>query len=135
MQGAGRGEPRLRLTAPAGSTSAAWVRPALAELAPEVDHVVIEQIAVLVGALTSGDTRDDASAPFEIEVWTDPGVVTVALRDPDFARHRSEGDLVRLERSMVTGWRLRLVERLADRWSVVNEEGLTLRFELDTVRA
>jgi hypothetical protein len=38
---------------------------------------------------------------------------------------------VKLERSLVTGWRLRLVERLADRWSVVHEGGLTLRFEFE----
>jgi hypothetical protein len=39
--------------------------------------------------------------------------------------------MVSLERSMLTSWRLRLLERLADRWTLSNEGGLTLRFELD----
>jgi hypothetical protein len=96
----------------------------------DVDPVVIEQTAFLVGAMTSGGESEEPSAPFELELWVRPGAVAVTLRDPEFALHRSDGDLVRLDRSMVTGWRLKLLERLADRWSVGNEDGLTLRFEL-----
>jgi hypothetical protein len=132
LESAGKGEARLALQVPAGRGSAGAVRPALAELVADADPVVIEQIAVLAGALTSGSEREELSAPFELEVRAEPGTVTVVLRDPDFARHRSDGDLVSLDRSMLTGWRLRLLERLADRWSVSNDGGLTLRFELDT---
>jgi hypothetical protein len=36
---------------------------------------------------------------------------------------------------MVSPWRLKLVERLADRWSVTHDEVFTLRFEFDVERA
>jgi hypothetical protein len=48
--------------------------------------------------------------------------------------HRSREGLVELERSMVSGWRLKLVERLADRWSVTHDDELTLHFEFDSDR-
>jgi hypothetical protein len=131
LERAGNGEARLRLRVPAGGSSAGAVRPALAELIAEADPVMIEQIAVLVGALTSGGEADQESAPFEVGVETHPHHVAVTLRDPDFARHRSDAGMVSLERSMLTSWRLRLLERLADRWTLSNEGGLTLRFELD----
>jgi hypothetical protein len=130
-----KGRPRLELRLPVGPGSAGLVRPALAELTGDADPVVIEQIAVLVGALTSGGGRVEVSAPVEVEVWTDPTGIAVMLRDSDFAHHRSEADFVQLDRSMVSAWRLRLVERLADRWSVVDENGLTMWFEFDTDRS
>jgi hypothetical protein len=129
-----KGTPRLEFRLPVGRSSASLVRPALAELIADADSVVIEQIAVLVGALTSGGGRAEASAAVEVEVWTDPARIAVMLRDSEFARHRSEADFVQLDRSMVSGWRLRLVERLADRWSVASEDGLTMWFEFDTDR-
>jgi hypothetical protein len=131
LERAGNGEARLRLQVPAGRSSAGAVRPALAELIAEADPVVIEQVAVLVGALTSGGEADQSSAPFEVGVEMHPHHVAVTLRDPDFARHRSDAGLVSLDRSMVTSARLRLLERLADRWALSNDGGLTLRFELD----
>jgi hypothetical protein len=129
-----KGKPRLEFRLPVGRSSASSVRPALAELIADADPVVIEQIAVLVGALTSGGGRVEASAAVEVEVWTESTRIAVMLRDSEFARHRSEAGFVELDRSMVSGWRLRLVERLADRWSVVNEDGLTMRFEFDRDR-
>jgi hypothetical protein len=33
---------------------------------------------------------------------------------------------------MLSPWRLKLVERLADRWSVTHDELFTLRFEFDS---
>ena len=103
-----KGEPRLGLRLPVGRDSASLVRPALAESIADADPVVIEQIAVLVGALTSGGGPVEASAPVEVEVWTDATGIAVMLRDSDFSRHRSEADFVQLDRSMVSGWRLRL---------------------------
>ena len=35
---------------------------------------------------------------------------------------------------MLSPWRLKLVERLADRWSVIYDEVFVMRFELDSVR-
>jgi hypothetical protein len=64
----------------------------------------------------------------------EPHRVTVALSDRDFTTHRSEGGLVELERSMLSPWRLKLVERLADRWSVTHDEAFMMRFELDSQR-
>jgi hypothetical protein len=128
----GRSEPRLRLRVPPKPDSAAWIRGELAGELRDADPVVIEQIAVLVGALTSGSDGARAARPFDLELWTRPAAVRVRLRDPDFERHRSEAGLVQLDRSMVTGWRLRMVERLADRWSVAHDGGLTLCFEFDT---
>jgi hypothetical protein len=87
---------------------------------------------MLIGALASGGYESEMSAPFECELWTQPGTVRVRLRDPEFARHRSDVGLVELDRSMVSGWRLRLVERLADRWYVEDDDGLTLCFEFDS---
>ena len=64
----------------------------------------------------------------------EPHRVTVELSDRDFTTHRSESGLVELERSMLSPWRLKLVERLADRWSVTHDELFTLRFEFDSAQ-
>ena len=127
-------EARLTLSVPAGPTSVTHVRDALGDLIAEGDPVVLEQVAVLVGALTSGTDRPGApqSAPFEIELRADRSRVAVELYDRDFTTHRSEGGLVELERSMLTPWRLKLVERLADRWSVTHDELFVMRFEFDS---
>lgn len=129
-------EVRLTLSVPAGPTSVTQVRDALGDLIAEGDPVVLEQVAVLVGALTSGTDRPGAppSAPFDLELRADPSKVLVELCDRDFTAHRSEGGLVELERSMLSPWRLKLVERLADRWSVTHDELFTLRFEFDSER-
>ena len=126
--------PQLSVPVPVGERSAGVVRDLLSEVAVDVDRVVLEQIAVLIGALTSGDDRTGApaSSPFDLRLWSEPGVIRVELHDPEFARHRSEGGLVELDRSLVTGWRLKLIERLADRWSVDHDGELTLRFEFDS---
>lgn len=130
----GPNEARLTLSVPAGPTSVTHVRDALGDLIAEGDPVVLEQVAVLVGALTSGTDRPGAppSAPFEIELHADRSKVAVQLYDRDFTTHRSEGGLVELERSMLTPWRLKLVERLADRWSVSHDELFVMRFEFDS---
>jgi len=128
------GDPQLRVSLPPGRRSATRVRDALSEVAVGTDRVVLEQVAVLVGALTSGDENLEArpSSRFDLRLWAEPDVVKVELHDQEFARHRSEGGLVELDRSLVSGWRLKLVERLADRWSVEHDGGLTLRFEFDS---
>jgi len=136
---AGVGEPieaRLSLSIPAGPTSVTQVRDALGDLITEGDPVVLEQVAVLVGALTSGTDRAGAppSAPFDLELRAEPHRVIVQLCDRGFTTHRSEGGLVELERSMLSPWRLKLVERLADRWAVTHDELFTLRFEFDSER-
>jgi hypothetical protein len=127
---------RIVLSIPAGPTSVTHVRDALGEVIVDGDPVVLEQVAVLVGALTSGTDRPGApaSSPFDIELRAEPHRVVVELCDPDFTTHRSEGGLVELERSMLSPWRLKLVERLADRWSVTHGEVFVMRFELDSQR-
>jgi hypothetical protein len=129
-------EARLSLTIPAGPTSVTHVREALAMVIADGDPVVLEQVAVLVGALTSGTDRPGAppSAPFDLELLAEPHRVTVKLCDSDFTTHRSEGGLVELERSMLSPWRLKLVERLADRWAVSHDEVFVMRFEFDSQR-
>jgi len=132
----GPSEVRIALSIPAGPTSVTHVRDALGTVIAEGDPVVLEQVAVLVGALTSGTDRPGApaSAPFDLELRAEPHRVVVELCDPDFTTHRSEGGLVELERSMLSPWRLKLVERLADRWSVTQDEVFVMRFELDSQR-
>jgi hypothetical protein len=127
---------RLALSIPAGPTSVTHVRDALAQVVSDGDPVVLEQVAVLVGALTSGTDRPGAaqSAPFDLELRAEEHRVIVELSDTDFTTHRSEGGLVELERSMLSPWRLKLVERLADRWSVTHDEVFVMRFELDSQR-
>jgi hypothetical protein len=129
-------EARITLRVPAGPTSVTHVRDALREVIADGDPVVLEQVSVLVGALTSGTDRPGApaSAPFQLELRAEPHRVVVELCDPDFTTHRSEGGLVELERSMLSPWRLKLVERLADRWSVTHDEAFVMRFELDSQR-
>jgi hypothetical protein len=130
----GPDEARLSVSVPAGPSSVTHVRDALGDLIADGDPVVLEQVAVLVGALTSGTDRPGAppSAPFEIELRADRSRVVVELHDRDFTSHRSEGGLVDLERSMLTPWRLKLVERLADRWSVTHDELFVMRLEFDS---
>ncbi len=139
MNGARAREPteaRITLRIPAGPTAVTHVRDALREVIAEGDPVVLEQVSVLVGALTSGTDRPGApaSAPFQLELRAESHRVVVELCDPDFTTHRSEGGLVELERSMLSAWRLKLVERLADRWSVTHDEAFVMRFELDSQR-
>jgi hypothetical protein len=133
---AGPSEARLSLSVPAGPTAVTHVRHALSEMIADGDPVVLEQVAVLVGALTSGTDRPGAppSGPFDLELLAEPQRVSVELSDPDFTTHRSEGGLVELERSMLSPWRLKLVERLADRWSVSHDEVFVMHFELDSQR-
>lgn len=127
----------VTLSVPAGPTSVTQVRDALSQLVADGDPVVLEQVAVLVGALTSGTDTPDAppSAPFELELRAEPSRVVVEIFDRDFTANRSEGGLVELERSMVSAWRLKLVERLADRWSVTHDDVFILRFEFDAEQA
>jgi hypothetical protein len=127
-------EVRLTLAVPAGPSSVTQVRDALGELIAEGDPVVLEQVAVLVGALTSGTDRPGAppTAPFELELRAEPSRVVVELCDRDFTTNRTEGGLIDLDRSMVSPWRLKLVERLADRWSITHDELFKLRFEFDS---
>lgn len=134
--GAEPSEVRIVLSVPAGPTSVTHVRDALSDVILDGDPVVLEQVAVLVGALTSGTDRPGAlpSAPFDLELCAEQHRVIVKLCDPDFTTHRSEGGLVELERSMLSPWRLKLVERLADRWSVLHDEVFVMRFELDSQR-
>jgi hypothetical protein len=135
-RGANPLEARMALSIPAGPTSVTHVRDALGQVIADGDPVVLEQVAVLVGALTSGTDRPGApqSAPFDLELRAESHRVVVELCDPDFTTHRSEGGLVELERSMLSPWRLKLVERLADRWSVSHDEVFVMRFELDSQR-
>ena len=128
-------EARVVLSIPAGPTSVTQVRDALGEVIEDGDPVVLEQVAVLVGALTSGTDSPGASssASFDLELCVQAHRVTVQVCDPDFTTHRSESGLVELERSMLSPWRLKLVERLADRWSVIYDEVFVMRFELDSV--
>jgi hypothetical protein len=130
-------KPRLRLAIVPGPRSGTIVRDELSQLDGDADPVVLEQIAVLVGALTSGSERPPARspAPLDLKLWVRGPVVTVQLRDREFARYRSKGGLVDLDRSLVSGWRLKLVERLADRWAVENDGALTLSFEFDGERS
>src|SRR4051794_350487 len=81
------GSAQLRLSVPAGPTSVTPVRDALGKLIAQGDPVVLEQVAVLVGALTSGTDRPDAppSAPFEVDLRAEPARVIVELCDRDFA--------------------------------------------------
>jgi hypothetical protein len=134
--GAEPSEVRIVLSIPAGPTSVTHVRDALSKVILDGDPVVLEQVAVLVGALTSGTDRPGAlpSAPFDLELCAEQHRVIVELCDPDFTTHRSQGGLVELERSMLSPWRLKLVERLADRWSVLHDEVFVMRFELDSQR-
>jgi hypothetical protein len=134
--GGGEHAARIVLSIPAGPTSVTQVRDALGQVIADGDPVVLEQVAVLVGALTSGTDRPGAppSAPFDLELVAEQHRVAVELCDPDFTTHRSEGGLVELERSMLSPWRLKLVERLADRWSVSHDEVFVMRFELDSQR-
>jgi hypothetical protein len=131
-----QGAARIVLSIPAGPTSVTHVRDALGRVIADGDPVVLEQVAVLVGALTSGTDRPGAppSAPFDLELVAEEHRVAVELCDPDFTTHRSEGGLVELERSMLSPWRLKLVERLADRWSVSHDEVFVMRFEFDSQR-
>jgi hypothetical protein len=129
-------EPRASVSISPGPRSTASVRDVLSDLT-DVDSVVLEQIAVLVGALTSGSGEGGGRSPSPIEfrLWTEAAGVRAELRDRDFALHRADGGLVELDRSMVSAWRLKLVERLADRWSVAHDRELTLCFEFDADRA
>jgi hypothetical protein len=130
-------KPRLRLAIVPGPRSGTIVRDELSQLDGDADPVVLEQIAVLVGALTSGSETPPARspAPLDLKLWVRGPVVRVQLRDREFARHRSKGGLVDLDRSLVSGWRLKMVERLADRWAVENDGALTLSFEFDGERS
>ena len=125
--------PRLALALPGGGHSASEkaVRGLLAELDGDIDAVMIEQLAVLVIALTDEiEPTNGSRRPVELSLWTNPEGVRVALSDAEFGSDRSESGLLELDRSMISGWRLKLVERLADRWRISHDGELTVEFEL-----
>jgi hypothetical protein len=80
-KGFASGKPRLSVSVLPGPKSGSRVRDTLAELVADADPVALEQIAVLIGALTSGDDERGGRArpPIDLKVWTGPSRVGLSF--------------------------------------------------------
>ena len=111
--------PRLNLDIGPGPEAQAEVRGALESLNDELDAVILEQIGVLIGALSRTQLSQlEATDGLELRLWVWPEVVRVEVRDHPEGIF---GGGAELARNVSNGWRLGMVEHLADRWGVIRQ--------------
>jgi anti-sigma regulatory factor (Ser/Thr protein kinase) len=116
----------LRLTG--GRAAAATARHALGRLRGDLDPPVMENMRLLVTELVANSVKHASQENVGLKVLvTQPSVwIEVSDAGPGFEpRTRVEGQ------DEASGWGLFLVDRLAERWGVVRDDGQTrVWFEL-----
>jgi anti-sigma regulatory factor (Ser/Thr protein kinase) len=122
-------EDAVKLRLDGGPTAASAARRALAKLRSELDPPLLESLRLLVTELITNAVRHAGARKVELLVVVSQPAVRVEVVDP--------GPGFDPERSTKTrdhhgGWGLFLVDRLADRWGVIQEgEGTRVWFELE----
>jgi hypothetical protein len=104
-------------------------RDALESLRDELDAVILEQLGVLIGALSRTQLSQlEAKDGLELRLWVFPDVVRVEVRDHPHGLFAENGNVS-------NGWRLGMVEHLADRWGVVRQEDSSFMIWFEVIRA
>jgi anti-sigma regulatory factor (Ser/Thr protein kinase) len=111
-----------------GPEAAARARHALSRLRSDLDPPLMETLRLLVTELVSNSVRHAQSETVMLKIVVGRGAVLTEVTDkgPGFEAGRPEPT-----DSHESGWGLFLVERLAHRWGVVQDAGVTrVWFEL-----
>ena len=123
--------PRLRLRLAYGVGAAGSARRALATLGDDLGPALLEDLRLLVTELVTNSVRH-ADAPsgdtvdLELSVWPERVRVEVTDGGGGFVAPRAPAGGHEL-----SGWGLRLVDRLASRWGIRRARGTRVWFELD----
>jgi anti-sigma regulatory factor (Ser/Thr protein kinase) len=118
----------LSLRLPGGLEAAAHARRALARLRGDLDPPLVETLRLLLTELVSNSVRHAGTKTLTIRIIVGRSSVLTEVMDegPGFDPARTG-----TPRSDQTGWGLFLVERLARRWGVANDDRATkVWFEL-----
>jgi hypothetical protein len=125
--------PRMSLELAPGPEAQVAARDALESLRDELDAVILEQLGVLIGALSRTQLSQlEAKDGLELRLWVFPEVVRVEVRDHPHGLFAENGDL---GQNVSNGWRLGMVEHLADRWGVVRQEDSSFMIWFEVMRA
>jgi anti-sigma regulatory factor (Ser/Thr protein kinase) len=106
-------------------------RRAIADLAPNLDAQLLENVSLLVSELVTNSIRyahtpEEASVELRARVFPELVRVEVADHGPGFEpRPRGPDEHSR------SGWGLYLVDQLSDRWGVSRTDGTAAWFEID----
>jgi len=120
----------MQLSLPPDATTPGVARTALEE-GLSVPARVLPDLQLLVSELVTNSVRHADLAPgqrIELRVHAEPGTVRVEVEDPGpgfTPTPRRPGD------RRDDGWGLYLVERIADRWGVVDGSPAIVWFEID----
>jgi anti-sigma regulatory factor (Ser/Thr protein kinase) len=114
-----------------GPEAAARARRALSRLRADIDPPLMETLRLLVTELVSNSVRHARSETVVLKIVVGRGAVITEVTDegPGFEPGRPEPT-----DSQESGWGLFLVERLANRWGVVQDADVT-RVWFELVRA
>ena len=120
------------MSLPSDSTAPSIARNRVAELASTVSDEDLDNVRLLVSELVTNAVKHAGLGPGEtvgLDVRARPRSVEVMLRYPE---HRGCEPRVPLEPGEASHWGLFIVDRIADRWSVVLTQGvMEAWFELD----
>ena len=109
--------PRLSLELAPGPEAQVAVRDALESLRDELDAVILEQLGVLIGALSRTQLSQlEAKDGLELRLWVFGDLIRVEVSDHPHGLFAADGDV------NGNGWRLGMVEHLADRWGVQRQD-------------
>lgn len=117
--------PEIAVALPAVPESIPLSREVLDRLRGELDEPVLDDLRLIVSELVTNSIRHAGlrtGDPIDLEVSVDESTIRLELRDRGrgFAAPATPSDPFR-----ESGWGLFLVSRLADRWGVSTEDGVT----------
>lgn len=117
--------PEIAVALPAVPESIPLSREVLDGLRGELDESVLDDLRLIVSELVTNSIRHAGlrtGDPIDLEVSLDESTIRLELRDRGrgFAAPATPSDPFR-----ESGWGLFLVSRLADRWGVSTEDGVT----------
>ena len=118
----------LIMRLPGGPTAAAQARRELRRLRADIDPPLMETLRLLVTELVANSVRHASAETLTLRVAVGRSKVITEVTDdgPGFDPRKTG-----TPRPDSTGWGLFLVERLAERWGVAQEDGATrVWFEL-----
>jgi anti-sigma regulatory factor (Ser/Thr protein kinase) len=124
--GAAGGKPELVQEFPIGADAVSAARRSLDRFGGRLEGPLLDDVRLLVSELVTNSVRHSGAAGQETSVGLNvalkPDCIRVEVRDP--------GDGFEPEAApaedMSSGWGLYLVDRLADRWGVHNDDVITL---------
>jgi len=113
-----------------GPYAATAARLALDNLDAELDPVLAQDLRLLVTEAVKNSVQHAGVGPDDsigLKISVKPEIVRIEVTDegPGF-----EPDASRPDEDEVSGWGLFLIDQLADRWGVVQENGTTVWFEV-----